>query len=80
MVNRLIQNGMNAAMTRGRVALGTDVRVRLQNDPTRSNTVQTNDTGPFARGNDGRSLHPLRPDPDIVIDLTPHAFEALTQN
>ncbi len=73
-------NGMNAAMTRDRAPLGTDVQVRLQSDSNRSIAVQTNDTGPFARGNDGRSLHPLRPDPDIVIDITPHAFEALTQN
>lgn len=40
--------------------------------------VVVNDTGPFARGANGRALSPLRPDPNIVIDLTPTAMRALT--
>ncbi len=73
-------NGMTAAMTRDRAPPGTNVQVRLQGDPSTAITVQVNDTGPFARDAAGRPLRPLRPDPDIVIDLTPHAFDLLTNN
>jgi hypothetical protein len=73
-------NSMNAAMTRDRAPLGTNVQVRLQTNPGSSINVQVNDTGPFARDANGQPLHPLRPDPNIIIDLTPHAFDQLTNN
>ena len=37
-----------------------------------------NDRGPFQRGPDKKALKPLRPDPNIIIDLTPAAFKQLT--
>ncbi len=73
-------NSMSAAMTRDRAPPGTNVQVRLQSDPSTAVTVQVNDTGPFARDADGRPLRPLRPDPNIIIDLTPRAFDQLTNN
>jgi Lytic transglycolase len=73
-------NGMNAAMTGNRAPLGASVQVQLQSDPGNSIQVQVNDTGPFARGENGAPLHPLQPDPNIIIDLTPHAFDVLTNN
>jgi hypothetical protein len=71
---------MNAAMTSNRAPLGTNVQLQLQKDPSSSITVLTDDTGPFARGADGKPDHPLHLDPNIVIDLTPHAFDMLTGN
>jgi len=44
---------------------------------TRTVSVIVNDRGPFARNADGKPLHPLRPDPRGVIDLTPAAFRQL---
>jgi hypothetical protein len=73
-------DAMNAAMTSNRAPLGTNVQVQLQKDPSSSITVRTNDTGPFAGGADGKPDHPLHPDPNIVIDLTPHAVAMLTGN
>jgi hypothetical protein len=69
---------MTGAMFPGRVPLGTQVTVALQSDPGRSVTVTITDAGPFRRGPDGKAIHPLQPDPDIVIDLTPAAMKALT--
>jgi RHS repeat-associated protein len=68
---------MNAAMYQPGFPMGSVVSVQLQNDPQQFVTVTVNDTGPFARGSDGRALIPLRADPNIVIDLTPTAFTAL---
>ncbi len=39
--------------------------------------VKVNDRGPFERSKDGKALRPLRPDPGIIIDLTPAAFRAM---
>ncbi len=71
---------MNAAMYQRGVDLGDRVNVQLQSNPSQSIDVLVNDTGPFARGSDGRALMPLRADPNIVIDLTPTAFKTLTGN
>ena len=43
-------------------------------------TVHVNDIGPFAKDAKGKPQHPLRPDPDVVVDLTPHAFDILTSD
>ncbi|MTJ80165.1 MAG: hypothetical protein F8N37_03960 [Telmatospirillum sp.] len=69
---------MTAAMTADRAKRNTLVTVKLVNSPDKQVIVRVNDTGPFARGADGRPLKPLQPDPDIIIDLTPAAFRALT--
>lgn len=71
-------NADAAAMYQKGVRLGDQVRVELQSDPSRSVDVIVNDTGPFARGSDGRALRPLQADPRTIIDLTPHAFKELT--
>jgi rare lipoprotein A (peptidoglycan hydrolase) len=73
-------NGMNAAMTGNRAPIGANVQVQLQSDPSSSIQVQINDTGPFARNASGAPLQPLQPDPNSIIDLTPHAFDVLTNN
>ena len=71
-------NSNNAAMYQpGQIHLGDSVTVQLQNSPNTSITVTVNDSGPFARGPNGLALHPLQPDPNIVIDLTPQAFTNL---
>lgn len=76
---------MAAAMTPDRAKNGQTVTVtwtRPSEDgkATYITTIKVvvNDTGPFARGANGRALQPLRPDPNIVIDLTPTAMKALT--
>jgi hypothetical protein len=69
---------LTAAMTADRAKRNSLVIVKLVNDPSKQVIVRINDTGPFARGLDGRPLKPLQPDPDIVIDLTPAAFRSLT--
>jgi hypothetical protein len=75
---------MAAAMTSDRAKNGQTVSVAYTTTDANGHPVTTtirvvvNDTGPFARGTDGRALHPLRPDPRIVIDLTPTAMRALT--
>jgi len=75
---------MAAAMTSDRAKNGQVVDVSYTTNDAKGNPVTTkihvtvNDTGPFARGKDGKALHPLRPDPKIVIDLTPTAMKALT--
>ena len=58
------RNGLNAAMTSEKSAIGTKVRVQLQSDPSRSIDVIVNDAGPFARDANGRPMHPLRADPN----------------
>jgi RHS repeat-associated protein len=71
-------NTMNAAMYQpGVVNMGDVMNVTLVNNPSASVTVTVNDTGPFQRGRDGRALHPLRSDPNGLIDLTPLAFTDL---
>jgi protein-disulfide isomerase len=75
---------MAAAMTSDRAKNGQTVTVTYTTKDANGNPVTTtirvvvNDTGPFARGANGRALTPLRPDPNIVIDLTPTAMRALT--
>ncbi len=75
---------MAAAMTSDRAKDGQTVTVSYTKTDANGHTITTtisvvvNDTGPFARGSDGKALHPLRPDPVIVIDLTPTAMQALT--
>ncbi len=71
-------NAMTAAMTPDRAALGTQVQVQLQSNPSHSISVRVNNTGPWKRGPDGRALRPYRPDLNIVIDKTPAAFASLT--
>ena len=72
-------NTMNAAMFQpGVVNIGDMMRVSLLNSPFTSVTVTVNDTGPFLRGPNGRAVHPLQPDPNHLIDLTPKAFVNLT--
>ncbi len=69
---------MTATMYRpGIISLGQRVRVTLQSDGQKGITVTVNDTGPFARGDDGKALRPLQPDPVTIIDLTPKAFRNL---
>ena len=75
---------MAAAMTPDRAKNGQTVTVAYTTRDANGKSVTTtikvvvNDTGPFARGDNGKALHPLRPDPKIVIDLTPTAMKALT--
>jgi flagellar biosynthesis/type III secretory pathway M-ring protein FliF/YscJ len=75
---------MAAAMTPDRAKNGQTVTVTYTTTDKNGNSVTTtvrvvvNDTGPFARGSNGKALQPLRPDPKIVIDLTPTAMKALT--
>jgi len=75
---------MAAAMTPDRARNGQTVTVSYTTKDAKGNPVTTtiqvvvNDTGPFARGSDQKALHPLRPDPKVVIDLTPTAMKALT--
>ena len=77
---------MAAAMTPDRAKNGQTVVVSYTSTDANGHQVTTtirvvvNDTGPFARGANGRALSPLRPDPNIVIDLTPTAMRALTGN
>jgi RHS repeat-associated protein len=72
-------NAFTAAMTSEKVPLQTVVTVKYKNDGCeKSVTVRVNDRGPFARGPNGKAAKPLRPDPNIIIDLTPAAFKALT--
>ena len=69
--------GMNAAMFQKGIALGDSVDVQLASDPTKTVDVIVNDTGPFARGSDGKALRPFQPDASVIIDLTPAAFLSL---
>jgi len=80
---RFDPNRMTAAMTAEKAKLGQTVKVTYtyQDEQgktvTRTMAVVVNDRGPFARNADGKPLHPLRPDPEGVIDLTPAAFRQL---
>jgi len=68
-----------AAMTSEKVPLQTVVKVKYKKDGCeKSVSVRVNDRGPFARGPNGKAAKPLRPDPRIIIDLTPAAFKELT--
>lgn len=75
---------MSAAMTGEKARLGQNVTVTYTHKNeygktvSKSISVVVNDRGPFARQPNGRPIHPLRPDPRGVIDLTPSAFEELT--
>jgi len=71
-------DAMTAAMTPDRAGKNAKVKVWLADDPNRAVLVRVNDTGPFARDPFGGPLRPLRPDPEIIIDLTPRAFVSLT--
>jgi RHS repeat-associated protein len=70
-------NAMSAAMYQPGVVFGDVVSVQLQSSPQKSIDVTINDTGPFARDDKGKAIRPLRPDPNIIIDLTPAAFLSL---
>lgn len=80
---RFDPNRMTAAMTAEKAKLGQTAKVTYtyQDDKgktvTRTISVVVNDRGPFARNADGKPVHPLRPDPRGVIDLTPAAFRQL---
>jgi rare lipoprotein A (peptidoglycan hydrolase) len=68
----------NAAMFQpGVIKIGDVVNVQLKSNPNVYVTVTINDTGPFARGSDGKAIIPLQPDPNIIIDLTPAVFRDL---
>lgn len=74
---------MAAAMTSEKAKLGQTVKVTYSYENGRGETVTktisvvVNDRGPFDREPDGAPKHPLRPDPQGVIDLTPAAFRQL---
>jgi len=76
-------NKMAAAMTGEKARLGQTVSVAYSYKDAHGNTVTktipvvVNDRGPFARNAHGKALHPLKPDPKGVIDLTPEAFRQL---
>lgn len=76
-------NKMAAAMTSEKVPLNQTVSVTYTykdaqgNSVTKTIPVVVNDRGPFARDAHGKALHPLRPDPKGIIDLTPAAFRQL---
>ena len=74
---------MAAAMTADKAKLGQIVTVTYTytNEQGKIETseisVVVNDRGPFERNTTGAPVHPLRPDPQGVIDLTPAAFRQL---
>lgn len=74
---------MAGAMTSEKAGLGQTVAVTYTHTDKSGNTVKTtisvviNDRGPFARNANGKAVHPLKPDPRGVIDLTPTAFKKL---
>ena len=72
-------NSMTCAMTKEKAALGTRVRVKSEMSGREIN-VKVNDRGPFERSRDGKAIRPLRPDKNIVIDLTPAAFREMVGN
>lgn len=77
-------NAMSAAMTGEKARLGQHVTVTYSGKNEHGKAVSdsisvvVDDRGPFARDQRGKPLHPLKPDPRGVIDLTPAAFKALT--
>jgi len=77
-------NKMSAAMTGEKARLGKHVTVTYSHKDAHGKAVSTSisvvvdDRGPFARDPHGPPIHPLRPDPQGVIDLTPAAFKELT--
>lgn len=76
-------NAMSAAMTGEKARLGQHVRVTYSGKnehgkaARKSISAVIDDRGPLARDQRGKPLHPLKPDPRGVIDLTPAAFKAL---
>lgn len=70
-------NDMTAAMTQEKARFGAMVKVS-SDVSGKSIKVRINDRGPFKRGKNGKALHPLVPDDEIIIDLTPAVFRALT--
>jgi RHS repeat-associated protein len=74
-------NADSAAMTVDKVPkLGTNVTTTYVDGNGKVHTITStvDDRGPFERGPDGRALKPLRPDPNIIIDLTPKQMRELT--
>ncbi len=75
---------MAAAMTPDRAKNGQTVTVSYTSTDANGNAVTTtirvvvNDTGPFALDSNGKLMHPVRPNPTNIIDLTPTAMKALT--
>ena len=57
--------------------LGDNVTVTTNQSLSSQVTVNVDDTGPFARDQNGLAISPLQPDPHDVIDLTPAAMRAL---
>src|SRR5208282_5013185 len=80
---RFDPNKMAAAMTADKAKLGQTVTVtytytnKQGKIETSEVSVVVNDRGPFDRNTTGEPVHPLRPDPQGVIDLTPAAFRRL---
>lgn len=70
-------------MTSEKAKLGQTVKVTYTYEDEQGKTVVktisvvVNDRGPFERNPDGTPKHPLRPDPQGIIDLTPTAFRQL---
>ena len=73
-------NIMAGAMTSEKVShLPTNVQVKYNNKGCEKKIdVKINDRGPFAVGPDGRAVKPLTPHPTRIIDLTPAAFNKLS--
>ena len=77
---------MAAAMTTDRAKNGQTVTVSYSFTDekgkvvTKTIQVVVNDTGPFATNSAGKPMHPLKPNPTNIIDLTPAAMKALTGN
>lgn len=68
-------------MTEEKVSIGKVVTVENNGEKvTKSLQVTIKDRGPFLRDDGGKAIYPLRHDPQIIIDLTPRAFEELTGN
>lgn len=70
---------MTAAMTAEKARLNTMVTVCCKST-NMCIKVRVNDRGPFMREPNGKAVRPLRPDQNIVIDLTPAAFKQLAGN
>jgi len=66
-------DSMTAAMTSEKVKLNSMVTVCCKSSG-KCIKVRVNDRGPFMRQPNGKAVRPLRPDLNIVIDLTPTAF------
>jgi len=69
-------DSMTAAMTSEKVKLNTMVTV-CSKSTGKCIKVRVNDRGPFMRHPNGKAVRPLRPDLNIVTDLTPTALKQL---